>query len=98
MSQQVGIWIEVAEAEVPGLIGKGGSNIKAITAESGAQLHVDDAADGKCSIHISGSLSQVHHAHSALVEQIREPITGNEKEDTKGKGKGKGKGKRASPY
>merc|ERR1719472_514919 len=42
MSQQVDIWIEVAEAEVPGLIGKGGANIKAITAESGAKLHVDD--------------------------------------------------------
>jgi polyribonucleotide nucleotidyltransferase len=99
MSQQVGIWIEVSEGEVPGLIGKGGSNIKAITAESGAKLHVDDATDGKCAIHIQGSLAQVHHAHSALVEQIRDPIIGNGQDDTKGKGKGKGKGStRASPY
>merc|ERR1719353_2887864 len=98
MSQQVGIWIEVAESEVPGLIGKGGSNIKAVTAESGAKLHVDDAADGKCAIHIAGSLAQVHHAHSALVEQIRDPIIGGGQDEAKGKGKGKGKGARAAPY
>jgi len=82
MSQQVDIWIEVAEAEVPGLIGKGGANIKAITAESGAKLHVDDAEDGKCAIHLSGSLTQVHHAHTALIEQIRDPIIGNGVDDS----------------
>merc|ERR1719472_743663 len=97
MSQHVGIWCEVMESDVPGIIGKGGGNIKAISAESGAKLHIEDPVDGKCSIHIAGGLAQVHHAHSAIVEQIREPGASSP-EEGKGKGKGKGKGNRAAPY
>lgn len=98
MSQHVGLWMEIAESDVPGIIGKGGGNIKAISAESGAKLHIEDAVDGKCSIHISGGLAQVHHAHSAIVEQTRDPSGPDEEVKAKGKGKGKGKGSRASPY
>ena len=35
--------------------------LQAITAESGAKLHVDDAEDGKCAIHLSGSLTQARY-------------------------------------
>jgi len=53
-----------------------------------------------CSIHISGGLAQVHHAHSAIVEQIRDPSASSPADEGKGKtkGKGKGKGNRATPY
>jgi len=68
----------VPKAAAGAIIGKGGSRIRKVRGDSGAQINIDDTKDGQVEriVTISGTAEQVQMAHFLLQKCVRENSEG----------------------